>query len=307
MKVKFFSTSGASAADLRLPDDMILLHGEELDERGESACGCAPKSARVTVSFGVDDMSLTVGSQTKSSDLAVELLSGYDWRKVFLEATTLGFAELFCATNALLASGATTVNIIYVEPGEYTRVSKGADQFALSEPTRGYVAIPNAIVDLSSDEVEAGVFFLGFEPERLDRALEEYQMIASKDIKLVFGIPAYHPGWELDAIIPHLPALEQHKLQLDYCSANDPEASFECLERTRDALGANKRMFVAPIGPKPCGIASAIFASVYPEQVGVLFDHPRRKQKRSTGIDLWHRFTVTVDHSDDSAPTAATR
>jgi hypothetical protein len=306
MRVKFFSVSGTSAADLQLPDDMILLHGEELDERGESACGCAPKDARVMLSFGVDDMSLTVGSETKSSDLAVELLSGYDWRNVFLEATTLGFAELFCAANALLTSGATTVNVIYVEPGEYTRVSKGADQFALSEPTRGYVAIPNAIVDLSSDEVEAGVFFLGFEPERLDRALEEYQMIASKDVKLVFGIPAYHPGWELDSIIPHLPALEQHKLQLDYCSANDPEAAFECLERTRDALGADRRMFIAPIGPKPCGIASAIFASVYPEQVGLLFDHPRRKQKRSTGVDLWHRFTVAVDRGDHVALSAAT-
>lgn len=305
MRVQFFSVSGTSATDLHLPDDVVLLHGEELDERGESACSCAPKDARVMLSFGVDDMSLTVGSEIKSSDLAVELLSGYDWRKVFLEATTLGFAELFCAVNALLAGGATTVNIIYVEPGEYTRVSKGGDLFALSEPTRGYSAIPNAIVDLSGEEVEAGVFFLGFESERLDRALEEYQMITSKDVKLVFGIPAYHPGWELDAIIPHLPALEQHKLQLDYCSANDPEAAFECLERTRETLGADRRMFVAPIGPKPCGIASAIFASVYPEQVGLLFDHPRRKQKRSTGVNLWHRFTVTVDRSNDAAPSTA--
>ncbi|WP_175831356.1 hypothetical protein [Burkholderia cepacia] len=277
-----------------------MLHGEELDDRGESACRSAPESNRIQLSFGVDDMSLTVGRRKKSSDLAVELLSEYDWRKVVLEATTLGFAELFCAVNALLAGGATSVNIIYVEPAEYTRDGKSAELFALSEPTRGYVAIPNAIVDLASEEVEAGVFFLGFEPERLDRALEEYQMIASKDVKVVFGIPAFHPGWELDAIIPHLTALESHKLQLDYCSANDPEAAFECLERTRDTLGAEKRMFVAPIGPKPCGIASAIFASVYPKQVGLLFDHPRRKKKRSSGVDLWHRFTVTVDRSDES-------
>jgi hypothetical protein len=247
--------------------------------------------------YSVDDMSLTVGTETRSSDLASELLCGFERDKVVLEATTLGFAELFCATNALLASGATSVNIIYVEPAKYQRASPGGDQFELSEPTRGYAPIPNAIVDLTSDEIEAGVFFLGFEPERLDRALEEHQMIASKDVKLVFGIPAYHPGWELDAIIPHLPALEQHGLQLDYCSANDPEAAFECLERTRAALSPNKRMFVAPIGPKPCGIASAIFASVYPDQVGLLFDHPRRKKKRSSGAALWHRFTVTVDRA----------
>lgn len=301
MKVKFFSVSGRNAEDLHLPEDMALLHGETLDDRGESACGCAPMNSRFQVSFGVEDMSLTVGTNKKSSDSAVELLSGFDWRKVVLEATTLGFAELFCAVNALLASGATSINIIYVEPAEYTREGMGAELFALSEPTRGYVAIPNAIVDLASEEVEAGVFFLGFEPERLDRALEEYQMIASKYVKVVFGIPAYHPGWELDAIIPHITALESHKLQLDYCSANDPEAAFETLERTRDMLGTDKRMFVAPIGPKPCGIASAIFASVYPEQVGLLFDHPRRKKKRSSGVDLWHRFTVVIDRSNLSA------
>lgn len=300
MRVKFFSVSGKSAADLHLPTDMVLLHGEELDERGESACQCAPVEARVRLGFGVDDMSLTVGKEKRPSDSAVELISAYDWRTVVLEATTLGFAELFCAVNALLVRGATSINIIYVEPAEYTRDGKGAELFALSEPTRGYVAIPNAIVDLASEEVEAGVFFLGFEPERLDRALEEYQMIASKYVKVVFGIPAYHPGWELDAIVPHLMALEGHKLQPDYCSANDPEAAFECLERTRATLGTDKRMFVAPIGPKPCGIASAIFASVYPQQVGLLFDHPRRKKKRSTGVDLWHKFTVTVDRSDDS-------
>lgn len=301
MKVKFFSVSGKSASDLRLPQDITLLHGEELDDRGESACSSAPKSSRVQLSFNVDDMSLTVGAETQPSDMAAELLSKYDCRNVVLEATTLGFAELFCATNALLSNGATSINIIYVEPAEYTRDGKGAELFALSEPTRGYAAIPNAIVDLASEEVEAGVFFLGFEPERLDRALEEYQMIVSKHVKVVFGIPAYHPGWELDAIIPHLPALEGHKLQPDYCSANDPEAAFECLERTRETLGADKRMFVAPIGPKPCGIASAIFASVYPNQVGLLFDHPRRKKKRSSGVDLWHRFTVTIDRTNESA------
>ncbi len=299
MKVKFLSTSGTSVDDLQLPADMILLHGEQLDDRGILACNCARVENRVLLSFDVHDMSLSVGEQKRSSDYAAEMVNEYDREKVVLEATTLGFAELFCATNALLSSGVTTVNIIYIEPAEYQRVRPGGDQFALSEPTLGYVAIPNSIVDLSSDEVEAGVFFLGFESERLDRALEEYQMIASKDVKLVFGIPAYHPGWELDAIIPHLTALEQHKLQLDYCSANDPEAAFECLERTRRALGTDKRMFVAPIGPKPCGIASAVFASIYQEQVGLLFDHPRRKKKRTSGTSLWHRFTVTIEQ--DSA------
>jgi len=75
--------------------------------------------------------------------------------------------------------------------------------------THGYQPIPCSVVDLGGDDLEVGVFFLGFESERLDRALEEHQMIADKEVKVVFGIPAYHPGWELDAIIPHLPRLQQ--------------------------------------------------------------------------------------------------
>jgi len=174
MKVSFFSRSGTNAVELELPEDMVLLHGEQLDERGQLACGCAPEAARVMIGYGVDDMSLTVGIQTKSSDLASEMLQGFDKDKVVLEATTLGFAELFCALNALLTNGATSLNIIYIEPAQYQRESPGADRFALSQPTRGYAPIPNAIVDLTSDEIESGVFFLGFEPERLDRALEEH-------------------------------------------------------------------------------------------------------------------------------------
>ena len=297
MKVSFFSKSGTNAADFELPRDVVLLHGEQLDDRGKVACGCAAEESRLIVRYSVEEMTLTIGGETKSGDLASEMLRRFQPEKVVLEATTLGFAELFCATNGLLSCGATSVTIIYVEPEQYLREKPGGDQFVLSEPTRGYAPIPNSIVDLTSDDIEAGVFFLGFEPERLDRALEEHQMISSKDVKLVFGIPAFHPGWELNAIIPHLPALAQHRLQLDYCSANDPEAAFECLERTRATLAPNKRMFIAPIGPKPCGIAAAIFSSVYVEQVGLLFDHPLRKPKRSSGSNLWHQFTVRVDRN----------
>src|SRR5690606_19224675 len=98
MKVRFLSKSGTSAAELALSEDRVLLHGEPLDDRGQLACACTPEAARVRLVYGVDDMSLTVGTKTMSSDLASELLHDFDRDKVVLEATTLGFAELFCAT-----------------------------------------------------------------------------------------------------------------------------------------------------------------------------------------------------------------
>lgn len=295
MRIRFHSTTAAHAEGLLLPNDVTLLHGQALDDRGELALLCAGESSRrVEVSYDVDKMALTVGDRSDDADAAATLLAALNAETVVLEATTLGFAELFCVVNALLQLNVGKIEIIYAEPVGYNRLRPGGDQFALSDTTRGYQPIPQSIVDLTSDELESGVFFLGFEPERLDRALEEHQMISSKEIKVVFGIPAFHPGWELDSIIPHLPRLEQGSLAIEYCSANDPEAAFENLERTRSSLGIGKRMFVAPIGTKPCGIAAALFASVYPDQVGLLFDHPRRRANRTDGAYLWHRFSVRI-------------
>ncbi|MAX93587.1 MAG: hypothetical protein CMK99_23120 [Pseudomonas sp.] len=294
--VNFHSRSSLNPMDLLLDDDFVFIHGTALDERGELAISFGDTTAqRVLVQYDIEKMSLTVDETTASADVGSDLFRHLTaGLPIVLEATTLGFAELFSTIRALIDIGLKRIEIIYVEPLEYTK-PKGADQYALSDRIKGYLPIPNSVVDLTSDDLEAGVFFLGFESERLERALEEHQMISSKDIKVVFGIPAFQPGWELSSIVPHLTRLsEQGRIEMAYCAANDPEAAFECLESTRASLGYGKSMFVAPIGTKPCGIASAVFASIYPEQVGLLFDHPTRKSKRSEGSSLWHRYSIIL-------------
>jgi hypothetical protein len=295
MLIRFDMSTAPSADALGVPSQITLLHGDVIDKRGELAVAAwGERCARAAVRYNVEDMTISIGDRSSDVDSIVQLLSAYDTSTLVLEATTLGFAELFALVSGLVEVQAGTIEVVYVEPASYTRTHPGGDQFALTETTLGYQPIPRSVVDLGSDDLEAGVFFLGFEPERLDRALEEHQMIADKEVKVVFGIPAYHPGWELDAIIPHLPRLQQGPLVIEYCSANDPEAAFECLERTRASLGIGKRMFIAPIGPKPCGIAAAVFASAYPAQAGLLFDHPRRSSRRTDGALVWHRYRVRL-------------
>lgn len=298
MRISFQTTTRRAAEALGIPNGALVFHGEAIDSRGRLAVDAwGQNCTRVLTHYDVESMSVSLGSLTGDVDSITQLLSSFDSSRVVLEATTLGFAELFALVSGLVEAGVANIDIVYVEPESYTRAFPGGDLFALSDTTLGYQPIPRSVVDLSSDDLEAGVFFLGFEPDRLDRALEEHQMIANKELKVVFGIPAYHPEWELDSIIPHLPRLQQVSLEVEYCSANDPEAAFECLERTRASLGVGKRMFVAPIGTKPCGIASAVFASAYPAQVGLLFDHPRRKARRTEGAVVWHRYKVSIARS----------
>lgn len=288
-----------SIEEIEFEKDSVLIHGVSLDDRGSNALGVDNPmlSTKIMVSYSHDNMTLSVDGSEQNADNCLALFkppvaSG----PIVLEGTTLGFAELFCATRSLVELGVKNFQVIYAEPANYTQQNPGTDSFELSDVLVGYRPIPNSVVDLSSEAVEAGVFFLGFEPERLERALEEYQMISSKEIKVIFGVPAFKPGWELNSLIPHLQTLsDKQGFEIAYCAANDPSAAFECLERTRSSLSDGNRMFIAPIGTKPCGIASALFASLYPKQVGLLYDHPQKKKNRSRGVGVWHQFNISIN------------
>lgn len=296
-RAHFYCSSHADIAQLGIAQGSVVFHGDVVDERGELTLNIGESGhQKVPVSYDIGTMTITIGEVVIGADVCEQALAPYlDGRNIVLEATTLGFAELFCVTRALIASNIHTLQVIYAEPSKYNKPDGGGESYALSEIINGYAPIPHSVVDLSSDEVEAGVFFLGYEQQRMARALEEYQMISSKSVKVVFGVPAFRAGWELNAIVPHLQILfEQNGFELAYCSANDPGSAFECLERTLDSLSKGSRMFIAPIGTKPCGIATAVFASLYPAETGILYDHPKKKFKRSSGVNIWHKYIVRV-------------
>ncbi|MFZ2853804.1 MAG: hypothetical protein WAZ34_06800 [Rhodocyclaceae bacterium] len=294
--VIFYTSSFAGPSALCIAPNSVLLHGDPVDERGSSAVSfeCKDIVRRVPVDYDYDVMTITIDGNKISADRVAELLNPIvNGKHVVLEATTLGFAELFLIVRTLIDLGIERFLIIYVEPDKYNRTQPGADSFALSELNAGYRPIPRSVVDLSGTDVDAGVFFLGYEPERLERAFEEYQMLSSKDIKVIFGIPAFRPGWELNSIVPHLRGIDNCNVQ--YCSANDPSSAYDALEITRSSLSQGDKMFVAPIGTKPCGIATALFASMYPEQVGLLYDHRKKMKRRSSGVSIWHRYSIKIN------------
>lgn len=293
--ILFYTSSHLTSAELGFYPDSVMFHGDSVDDRGNSSVSFESDQIclRVPVSYDYNQMTIKIGDQETSADCATDLFRQFvDGKKVVLESTTLGFSELFLVVKSLIDLGIMDFLIIYVEPKNYSRTNPGADSFALSELNAGYKPIPRSVVDLAGVDVEAGVFFLGFEPERLERAFEEYQMLSSKDIKVVFGIPAFQPGWELNSIVPHLTVIEN--CNVAYCAANDPSSAYDALETTRLSLSEGNKMFVAPIGTKPCGVAAALFASMHPNQVGLLYDHRQKKTKRSSGVNIWHRYSIKI-------------
>lgn len=276
--------------------------GDVLDDRGAAAGAYVhANSAHVMTVAAYDPDAYTLkvdGVLRDADDLAFDVAFGPDIR-VLLEATTLGFVELFLALRALCECQVPRIDVLYVEPRTYAKPNRARSflrrrrEFELSDEVPGYRAIPGATILLSDRSEHRGVFFLGFEERRLDVAFEDFQMLKARECDVVFGVPAFKAGWEMDAFANNVRVMMDRGISgaVRFCGANDPVAAYELLQTAYAAMGSGERMFVAPIGTKPHGVATALFVAETPG-VGLLYDHPKRKAGRSDGTGTWHLFTV---------------
>lgn len=302
--------AGNSPRDLALPRFDMAVTGDALDDRGRAAIALAGELSNGLTSARYIPETLQLefdGRQIEVEDLA-EQLRPEDSQRILIESTTLGFAETFLCCRAVKEIGHRSISFLYVEPGEYRRDERERKvvrqrDFELSNEIIGYKPIPGAIASL--DQVPAVdeshphnvVFLLGFEGERMDRAIEDLP-IGPRWCYLVFGVPAYKAGWELDSFANNIRVLTEGDFQRgpQFCAADNPVALIELLQEIYDARSEETQMFVAPIGTKPHGVGAALFA-IERDDVGLLYDHPRRKEGRSVDLGRWHFFDVQFGDS----------
>ena len=98
----------------------------------------------------------------------------------------------------------------------------------------------------------------------------------------------------MDAIANNIAVVREQNIRggVYFCGAANPAGAMDVLSQIKCSLGANERMFVAPIGTKPHGIGVRIFAATT-TGVGIIYDHPNRIPQRSDSIAHWHLFSVT--------------
>ena len=180
---------------------------------------------------------------------------------------------MFVCCRVIRSLGYPTVSFLYVEPRRYRRHDRATKviqqrDFELSDEIVGYKPVPGAIASL--DQVAIGgepeahnvVFLLGFEGERIDRAIEDLP-IDPRRCYLVFGVPGFRPGWELDSFANNIRVLSDEDFHQDprFCAADNPLAVVELLEEIYKGQTEETQLFVAPIGTKPHGIGAALFAT----------------------------------------------
>ena len=304
--MRIIMQSGKSAAEVELKNWSVGFCGTPLDDRGRAAID--ETKGRVerwfSLSYDAETFVVDVNGESVNIDDFLDYLQRHVDGPVLLEATTLGFVEILLCCRGLTDLNVRVFDLIYVEPLKYNRPKKSRvlhnRDFELSSDVPGFRAIPGNAILLADRRPQKGVFFLGYEESRLRRAFEDLQMLDSARSAIAFGVPAFRPGWEMDAIANNIAVVRENNLRggVHYCGATNPAAVFELLSDIRSGLIEGERLFVAPIGTKPHGIGAALFVSKN-RDVGVIYDHPRRRVDRTDDTSDWHLYSV-----DDSLEEA---
>ena len=284
---------------LSVNDWDLAIVGEPIDARGQAAVAFLIDHTRQSVElrYLADDLQIMLDGKPRNGRQFETFLIAHKEKRIVLEATTLGFAEIFLCCRAACQSGIKEFSFLYVEPADYrrpplkTKVLHKRD-FELSGAVAGFSAIPGAAMIIDDRAPPTAVFFLGYEERRLDRALEEFSFRTQK-CSVVFGVPAFQPGWEMDAFANNIRVIENKNIRgtLHFCGAENPRGAYDAITEVHKTVADGDSLVLAPIGTKPHGIGVAVYAAKHPK-VGILYDHPERRQGRSTDTFNWHLYVA---------------
>jgi hypothetical protein len=282
-----------------LPDKRfgLAIIGSVVDHRGEAACAwCNERCDNIVrLTYEAESTSFRLNDAATSNEALEALVRDASDRGIILEATTLGFVEIAHCCRRLIVSGARAVEILYVEPLRYS-VPHPSDKillkrdFSLTDVVRPFSAVPGWIRRLTLERRQNIVFFLGFEGERLDQAIEQL-IITPQNCSVVFGVPAFRPGWEMNAFANNIQRITESKLRggVNFCGADNPAAVFDLLQTLSAQCGDGQDLIAVPIGTKPHAIGVALYAATQPN-LGLVYDFPQRRKDRSESEGMWHLF-----------------
>lgn len=219
-------------------------------------------------------------------------------KKIIIDATSIGVANFLVLIQSLYDINNRSFDILYLEPQSY-RISNNSfiekRNFELSEGVGGYIGIPGQ--SLSFERTDRAVFFCGYEAERLDRAFEELDIIG-KNTQLIFGIPPFHAGWDINSFSNHINVIEKQGInqKFYYCGASNPLSICDKLDIIYDSLAEDEKLFIIPIGTKPMAIGACIYKVSKNDKykLSILHDHPIRKQGRSTDVSRWNLYNIVL-------------
>jgi hypothetical protein len=199
--------------------------------------------------------------------------------------------------------------VLYIEPGEYSREnseeSEGTESYDLSESYLHFQGIPGfSSLDATYDDNVSYVPLLGFEGVRFKLATTDAVPPAYKTFPIV-GLPGFRPEYPFAAYVSNRESLivENDSIipNVMFVDASCPFSLFYVLG---DLANKNEEdiLKIALIGTKPHALGAILFAlSRLPGTVQLLYDYPRKKAGRTSGIGRVHVYHVSFFFSSIEA------
>ncbi|MGI2039392.1 hypothetical protein ACRN9Z_15125 [Shewanella frigidimarina] len=265
----------------------IAFVGIHDDERDKATKDFLTSHANIlfSIEYNLEDLCLVIDNENVQIHELGKKLDFCKKNNVIIDATSMTVAEMFLLSKNLYKLGVTNFDIIYVEPKEYTKVNKN---FLLSDSGIGFsgTGIPSLALPFDLEEKKHIVFLLGYEGDRFADAMDVMQ-IKPDQVSIVFGIPSYKLNWERNSYAGNLRVIEDNHLndRFIFCGANNSLAVSRELEVIRK-FHDKSQFYIAPIGTKPqaIGCIPVICQEINENSVGLLWDHPKRKSGRTTGV-----------------------
>jgi len=274
---------------------------DECDERSgwssEYIKGVSQKV--ISVAYSPSDVALSIDNQ----QYGIGNLGNYKIPdgKILIDATSLALPELIHLFR-MLDKGGKSFDVMYVQPTEYAESEElglgKVKAFDLSDDGIGIQQVPPFI---GYSENTMIFFFLGWEGHRLG-ALINSEEFDSTNMTCLIGTPPFKLGWENVSLSNNYRQLAQikSKSRFKFAGANDPVKTYEVIKQIyRSADYEGKSLCLAPFGTKPAAIAAAQFA-VNLNNVVMLYDFVKKKNKRSSGTDLLHLWEFEYIEKSDS-------
>lgn len=158
--------------------------GNAIDDRTTEATAFIASVSKevLQIAYNTENFEIQINGETFDAEDLTDRLQFCEGKRVIIESTSTGFVEIYLLCKAFKERGIEDFDILYVEPLSYKNMGRSQllhrRVFELSDEfPPNYIGIPGATILLSDRQQQRGVFFLGYEERRLDRALEDYPMI----------------------------------------------------------------------------------------------------------------------------------
>lgn len=281
--------------------------GASLDDRTTTVESSVLIHPRFNVFYDKEKYSIVInGSHHKIFQLH-EFFIEREFKKILIDATSLGFPEILYLLNAVNHSGLQPeIIVLYVEPEQYNKSKNSiADsEFILSDNRHSFASLPAFSIDnqSSNDSKAVLVTFLGFENSRLGQIIENDDGANYKKLLAHISLPAYKAGWENISIRKHIRYFEYIDSNLIIHPGSNPYAVNELLS---ELTYSYSKLVITPLGTKPTALGVCIFLinnyhkNSIDKQIGAIYDFPEKSKKRTVGLGVIYTYKLTINNQID--------